>query len=331
MRAAILESRKKLVVREVTKPVLDRDEVLIRVKYCGICGSDLHVYMEGLRTSLGHEYSGDIVEMGADVRGLEIGDPVVVEPRGCGECYWCQRGEIGLCDMLYLSKTRGKVGAFATYVKANHYDQILKLTDGLTHEQGAIIEPTSIALHAVNMSGMKLGDVVVVLGLGPIGQLIARLAKLSTKAVYAAEISQTRIELAKNVVDEVINPVATDPVDVILERTDGMGADIVFECAGKVETTQEAIALTRKRGTIIIPGMCFEAVETSFLDVVLKELTIKGSLNKNREDFISAYNLIKNRRISVDPLLTERFPLEEINSAFEKALKGEGGKILIRP
>lgn len=330
MRVAMIEGRRKLVIREVPKPVLDKDEVLIKVQYCGICGSDLHIYLDGLSLGLGHEYSGDIVEMGPDVKGWEIGDPVVVDALGCGECYWCKLGEIGLCDKLFTSATGKKVGRFATYAKAK-YNRLLRLPDELTYEQGAIVEPTDVALHAVNISGMKLGDVVTVLGLGPIGQLVARLAKLGAKAVYATEISQSRIELAKNVVDEVINPKATDPVDRILELTDGMGPDIVFECAGNVETIQESIALARKGGTIVVIGNCFEAVETSFLDIVLKGLTIKGSLSCSVGDFVSALDLIKKKRIDVNPLFTDKFPLEDINKAFEKALKGEGGKILVKP
>jgi len=331
MRAAVVEGRRKIGIRDVPEPVLDKDEVLIRVQYCGICGSDLHIYLDGLSLSLGHEYSGDIVEMGPDVKGWEIGDPVVVDIYiPCEECYWCKRGEIGLCDKLFLHVTGQKVGGFATYVKAK-YNRLLKLSDELTHEQGAIVEPTAVSLHAVNMSGMKVGDVVAVLGLGPIGQLVARLAKLGAKAVYATEISQSRIELARNVVDEVINPKVTDPVDRILELTDGMGPDIVFECAGNVETIQESIALARKGGTIVIIGNCFDAVETSFIDIVLKGLTIKGSLSGNAGDYASAFDLIKNNRIDVNPLLMDKFPLEDIDKAFEKALKGEGGKILVKP
>lgn len=333
MRAAMIEGRRKLVMREVPKPVLDKDEVLIKVQYCGICGSDLHIYLDGLSLGLGHEYSGDIVEMGPDVKGWEIGDPVVVEfflP--CEEgCYWCKRGETGLCDKLFLHVTGRKVGAFATYVKAK-YNRLLKLSDELTYEQGAIVEPTAVSLHAINVSGMKLGDVVAVLGLGPIGQLVARLLKISgVKAVYATEISQSRVELARNVVDEVINPKVTDPVDRILELTDGMGPDIVFECVGNVETIQDSIALARKGGTIVIIGNCFDAVETSFIDIVLKGLTIKGSLSGNVGDYVSAFDLIKKKRIDVNPLFTDKFPLEDINKAFEKALKGEGGKILVKP
>jgi 2-desacetyl-2-hydroxyethyl bacteriochlorophyllide A dehydrogenase len=334
MRAAIMEGKRKLVVRDVPNPVLDRDEVLIKVQYCGICGSDLHIYVDGFKLSVGHEWSGDIVEMGPDVKGWEIGDPVVLQPSGCGECYWCKRGEIGLCDDLFVSVTRPRahknVGGFATYLKAKYF-KLLKLSDGMTYEQGAIVEPTAVALSAVNKSEMKVGDVVAVLGLGPIGQLVARLAKLSAKKVYATEISQSRIELARNAIDEVVNPKVTDPVDRILELTGGMGPDLVFECAGKVATVQESMALARKGGTILIVSNCFDAVETSFMDIVLKGLTIKGSLSKDVGETESAFNLIKNRRIDVNPLFTDKFPLEDINEAFEKALKGEGGKILIKP
>jgi len=329
MRAAIMEGRRKLVVREVPEPVLDKDEVLIKVQYCGICGSDIHIYIHGLNLSVGHEWSGDIVEMGPDVEGWEIGDRVIFESHGCGKCYWCKRGQIGLCDKEIESHGK-KVGAFATHVKAKH-DSLLKLPDEVTYEQGAIVEPTDVALHAVNLSGMKVGDVVTVLGLGPIGQLVARLAKLSAKAVYATEISQSRIELARNVVDEVINPKVTDHVDRILELTDGLGPDIVFECAGKVATIRDSIALARKGGTIVIIAICLDVVETSFMDIVLKGLTIKGSLMSNISETASALDLIENKRIDVNPLFTHKFPLEDINEAFEKALKSEGGKILVKP
>jgi len=331
MRAAMIEGRRKLVMRKVPKPVLDKDEVLVKIQYIGICGSNLHVYVEGFRMGFGHEWSGDIVEVGPNVEGWNIGDRVTYNPDvPCEErCYWCKRGQTGLCARAtHVSKE--KVGAFATYVKCkcNH---LHKLPDELTYEEGALVEPTSIALHAVNISGMKVGDVVAVLGLGPIGQLVARLAKLDAKAVYATETSQSRTELAKNVVDEVINPKVTDPVDRILELTGGIGPDIVFECAGNVATIQESIALARKGGTIVVVSNCFEAVETSFMDIVLKGLTVKGSINRYVNEFASVLDLLKNRKIYVRPLITDKFPLEDINEAFEKALKGEGGKILVKP
>jgi (R,R)-butanediol dehydrogenase/meso-butanediol dehydrogenase/diacetyl reductase len=331
VKIAILEARRKLVIRDVQRPVLDKDEVLIKVQYCGVCGSNLHIYVEGIGIGLGHEFSGDVVELGSEVDGWKIGDRVVVNPRiPCGECYWCIRGEIGLCDKLFLSAIRGQ-GAFATYAKAK-YVQLYKLPDELTYEEGTMVEPTACALHAIRLSSVKVGDVVAVLGLGPIGLLVAQLAKISgAKAVYGTEISPSRIELAQNVADLVIYPKITNPVDRILDLTCGMGPDVVFECAGSVETIQDSIALARRGGTIIIPGMCFEAVETSFIDVVLKGLTLRGSLAWSAGEYGMALELIKNRIIDVNPLITDKFPLEDINSAFDKALNGDGGKILVKP
>jgi len=331
MRAAILIDKRRLMIKDVPEPVIEKDEVLIKVQYCGICGSNLHVYVEGIGIDLGHEFSGDIVKIGSEVDGWKIGDRVAVNPRvPCQECYWCRRGEVGLCEKLFLRATRHQE-AFATYAKAKSV-QLHKLPDELTYEEGAIVEPTACALHAIRISEMKVGDMVAILGLGPIGQLVARLAKISgAKAIYATEISPSRVELAADVVDLVIDPKEADPVDRVLDLTGGMGPDIVFECAGNTETTQESIALARRGGTIVILGMCFEPVETSFVDIVLKGLTVRGSLAWSVGEFAMAFDLIRERRIHVNSLITDRFNLEDINKAFEKALKGEGGKIMVKP
>lgn len=331
MRSAILEDSRRFVVREVPDPVLGQDEVLIRVQYCGICGSDLHIYEMGTAIRPGHEFSGDIVEVGSDVKGWRIGDRVAVEPRiSCGGCYWCERGEIGLCDQFYVALEQYQ-GAFATYTKAP-YHQLHKLPDELNYEHAALIEPTTCAVHAIRLSEMQEGDVVAVLGLGPIGQLVARVARaLGAKSVYATEKSQSRVEIAKDVADEVIDVNVTNPVDRILELTNGTGPDIVFECAGNVATTQQSIPLVRKGGTIVIAGICFDWVETPISSVVLKGLTVKGSICFSDGEFTYAFNLIKDRKIDVAPLLTSKMPLDEINEAFEKASRGEGGKILIKP
>ena len=332
MKAAILEGKRKLVVREVPEPVLGRDEVLIKVHYCGICGSDLHIYTEGALIGLGHEFSGDIVEIGSDVEGWRIGDRVVVDPhRVCGKCYWCRRGyESGACEQFYVDLLQ-RQSAFATYTKTK-YDQLYKLPDDLSYEHAALIEPTTCPLHAIRTSGMQIGDVVAVLGLGPIGQLVARLAKISgARAVYATEASQSRIKLAANAADEVINITEINPVERTLELTNSMGADIVFECAGSISATQQAVALVRKGGTIVFVGICMDAVEVPFSQIVLRRLTLKGFVGWSAGDFASAFSVIKDRRIDVAPLITNKMSLDDIGEAFEKALRGEGGVILIKP
>jgi (R,R)-butanediol dehydrogenase/meso-butanediol dehydrogenase/diacetyl reductase len=331
MRAAVVEDKRKFVIRDVPEPVLEKDEVLIKVQYCGICGSDLHVFKEGAGVGFGHEFSGDIAGLGSDVKGWRMGDRVAVDPVvSCDECFWCKRGELGLCEQYFIVLVEYK-GAFATYAKAKYYN-LHKLPRGLSYEEGAIIEPTTCALHAIKVAGMEKGDVVAVLGLGPIGQLIARVAKASgAKAVYASEVSQLRLEMARGAVDEVIDAKVTNPVERILELTDGRGPDIVFECAGAVETTQQSIALVRKGGTVVIVAICFEQVELPVSNINLRGLTVKGSMCFSPGEYAAALKLIKNKKIDVSPLLKCKMPLDEINEAFEMALRGEGGKILIKP
>jgi 2-desacetyl-2-hydroxyethyl bacteriochlorophyllide A dehydrogenase len=331
MRAAVLEGKRKFLIKEVPEPVLEKDEVLIKVKYCGICGSDLHVFKEGAGVGFGHEFSGDVAAMGSEVKGFRKGQRVAVEPIvSCGECFWCQRGELGLCEQYFIALMEYK-GAFATYVKAKYY-HIHKLPRGLSYEEGAIIEPTTCALHAVRVSGMRKGDVVAVLGLGPIGQLVARVAKVSgAKAVYASEVSPLRLKMARGAVDEAIDAKTINPVDRILELTGGRGPDIVFECAGTVATTQQSIALVRKGGTVVIVAICFETVELPVSNINLRGLTVKGSMCFSPGEYAAALKLIKDKKIDVAPLMRRRMPLAKINEAFETALRGAGGKILIKP
>jgi L-iditol 2-dehydrogenase len=328
----MVEGKGKLVIRDMPRPVPDKDEVLIRVQYCGICGSDVHRYRLGAALGIGHEFSGDIVEVGSKVKDLQIGDRVAVEPHhSCGECYWCRQGaEIGLCDEFYVGIEQYE-GAFRTYVKTKDY-HVHRLPDGLSYEHAALIEPTTVALHAVKLSGMKEGDTVTVLGLGPIGQLVARVARaLGARAIYGTESSHSRIELARDVVDEVIDINAANPVDRIMELTHGRGSDIVFECAGSVSAAQQSLALARKGGTIVAVSICFDWVEIPFSSIVLKGLTVKGFVCWSAGDYASALRLISDRKIDVAPLLTCTMPLDDIGEAFELALKGEGGTILIKP
>jgi len=269
--------------------------------------------------------------MGSDVKGWKMGERVAVDPLvSCGECFWCERGELGLCEQYFVALVEYK-GAFATYAKAK-YQHLHRLPRGLGYEEGAIIEPTTCALHAIKVGGMQKGDVVAVLGLGPIGQLVARVAKaLGAKAVYASEISRLRLGMARGAVDEVIDVGVTNPVDRILELTDGRGPDIVFECAGTVATTQQSVALVRKGGTVVIVAICFETVELPVSNINLRGLTVKGSMCFSPGEYAAALKLIRNKRIDVAPLLKRKMPLAKINEAFEMALRGEGGKILIKP
>jgi 2-desacetyl-2-hydroxyethyl bacteriochlorophyllide A dehydrogenase len=333
MKQAILEGQKKFVVREVPDPVLDKDEVLIRVKYCGICGSDLHIFETGATIGAGHELSGEIAEKGTAVKGWKIGDRVIRGPRSMsytacgGGCFWCSRGEIELCENCDVGLLEYKSG-FATYVKGK-YHQLYKLPRWLSYEEAALTEPTAVAVHAINQAKIQVGDVVAVLGMGPIGQLVARIS--GAKAIYATEKSQARIKLAEDVVDEVIDVNVVDPVSRILELTEGRGADVVFECSGSASASLQSTLLVRKGGTVVVVAICMDSFVFPFGTINLRELTIKGSMAWNIRDYATAFDLITGKKINVAPLVTTRIPLDDINEAFEKALRGEGGKIMIKP
>ena len=331
MRTAIIEDKKRLGIREVPDPVPDEDEVMIGVRYCGVCGSDLHVYEEGVDISTGHEFSGNIAAVGPGVKGWSVGDRVVVEPRlGCGQCFWCKRGQTGLCEEFYVRLLQYMTG-FATYTKVKAC-QVYRIPDELGYEQAAIVEPAACALHAIRMSGMQAGDVVAVLGLGPIGQLAARIAKaLGAGVVVGTEKTASRLDLARDAIDEVINVNETAPVDRIMELTNGMGADIVVECAGSVSSTQESIALARKGGTVVVVGICFDWVHLPVSEIVLRGLAVKGAVCFSVGEFADALDLVAGKKIDVDPLVTRKFALDDINEAFEQARSGEGGKILVSP
>lgn len=331
MREAVLEGRSKYVIRNAPDPVPGEGEVLIKVQYAGICGSDLHTYYEGANIRHGHEFSGDIVAVGAGVKGWEIGDRVTAESHSwCGECFWCKRGETGLCENLYIIWAQIP-GVFATYTTVES-NRLHRLPPEMGYEEAVMVEPTAVALHAVNLSGMEIGDNIAVLGLGPIGQLIARLAKLAgAGAVYATDLSQSRLELARDALEEVIDVSAVDPVARILELTGGRGPDVVFECAGAIPATQQSLALVRKGGTVVIPGVCLHPVETLISSIPLRELTVKGTVFFYSAEFATALKLINEKRIDGASLITSVMPLEDIDEAFKKAASGEGGKILLRP
>jgi 2-desacetyl-2-hydroxyethyl bacteriochlorophyllide A dehydrogenase len=331
MREAILVGKRKFEVREVPEPTLDDDEVLIKVRYCGICGSDLDTYVGGVAISHGHEFSGDIVRMGSQARGWQIGDRVTAESViSCGDCYWCAHGEMGLCDNFaktWLQRTP----AFATYTKARS-DQLHKIPSELSYQEAALTEPTAVALHAFRLSGMPKGATVAVLGLGYIGQIVARLARISgAGAVYATDGSKSRLELVRDIVDETVDVNAVDPLERIFQLTGGRGPDVVFECAGVVSTTQQSIMLVRKGGTIVVVGLCFDPVEMQASNVAMKEIKLQGAMCFYSHEYALSLDLMRRKDIDVVPLIACEMPLAAINEAFERALNREGVKILIKP
>lgn len=286
MKAAVLHSLGNIKTEMVDIPEISDDEVLVKVKYAGICGSDVPRSMiSGARKYpliLGHEFSGEVVKVGSNVEGLVHADRVVVAPLvPCGECEHCKASNYGLCDNYNIIGT-GSNGAFAEYVKVPK-EHVLKVDDSLDFETAAGIEPATIGYHGLQMAHIQPGETVVVMGCGSIGQLTLQWAKIfGASTVIAVDIFDDKLDFAKELgADITINSKEVDAVEKIKEITNG-GADVVAETAGTDITQQQSILATKKKGRVIFLGITHKGLDLSeeTMDHILRgEITIKGSWN----------------------------------------------------
>ena len=286
MEAAVLHSLGEFHTELVDIPSINEDEVLIKVKYCGICGSDVPRSMShGARKYpliLGHEFAGVVAKTGGNVEHVEAGDRVVVAPLiPCNKCEYCLSSNYGLCDNYNIIGT-GSNGAFAEYVKApkNH---VLQIDDRLDFETAAGIEPATIAYHAVQKAGIQPGESVVVMGCGPIGQLTIQWARIFGAAkIIAVDIFEEKLELAKELgASLTFNAKLCDPVEEIKKHTN-LGADVVIETAGSSITQQQSILSARKKGRVIFLGITHIGIDLqeNTMDHIMRgEVKIQGSWN----------------------------------------------------
>src|SRR3569833_3111654 len=257
MQAAVLsELDKPLSMEEVADPSPSPDEVVIRDGRCGICGSDLHMTREAAfgvapGTVLGHEFAGEIVEVGSSVSGLKTGAPVAVAPlRGCGHCSCCRNGEPAWCTQMALQG-----GGYAQYALATER-QCLKLPATTSIEEGALVEPLAVALHGVALSGLKAGDRVLIMGAGPIGLAVAYWARRhGATRVAVSDLNPFQSKLAVQVGATAFVQSTSDVVARVNAALGG-AADVVFECVGKPGVLTKTIEHVRPRGNIVILGLC---------------------------------------------------------------------------
>jgi L-iditol 2-dehydrogenase len=286
MKAAVLHSLGNILTEMVNIPQIGRDEVLIKVKYCGICGSDVPRSMiSGARKYpliLGHEFAGEVAEVGDNVDHLKVKDKVVVAPLvPCGGCEHCKATNYGLCDNYNIIGT-GSNGAFAEFVKVPK-DHVLQIPDNLDFETAAGIEPATIGYHGLQKANIQPGETVVVMGCGSIGQLTLQWAKIfGATTVIAVDIFEEKLEFAKELgADITVNSREVDAVEKIREITNG-GAEVVVETAGTVITQQQSILAAKKKGRVVFLGITHKGLdlEGKTMDHLLRgELTIQGSWN----------------------------------------------------
>ena len=328
MRALRLVAPSEFEIVETARPEPGRNEVLVRVRACGICGSDVHG-MDG-RTGrrippivMGHEAAGTIAEIGAGVEGWSLGDRVTFDSTVyCGECPYCLRGEVNLCDrrqVLGVSCAEfRRDGAFAESVVVPA--RILyRLPEGLDFERAAMVEPVSIALHAVNRSGIKPGESAAVFGVGMIGLLVVQaLRARGVSRIVAVDLDSEKLELAKRLG-------ATDTAF-------DLPVDAAFEVVGIAPTIQGVIENTRKGGTVVLVGNLTPAVEIPLQAVVSRELSLLGSAASAGE-YPEALAMIADGRIDVRPLLSAHCGLDDAPALFARLHAGEKGlmKVMVNP
>jgi L-iditol 2-dehydrogenase len=343
MKALVLEQYKQFALRDMPEPPLDADSVLVRVRACGICGSDIHGMdgSSGRRIPpliMGHEASGVIAAVGAAVSGWSVGDRVTFDSTiYCGECFFCRRGEINLCDnRRVLGVSTGEYrqhGAFAEYV-AVPARILYRLPDAVTFEQGAFVEPISIAVHAVNRTRVRVGDSAVVIGSGMIGLLVIQVLRAAgCGQIIAVDLSPTRLALACELGAHAA--LRSDQVDVpaaIREMTHGRGADCTFEVVGLTPTVRLAVDSVRKGGQVTLVGNLSPNVELPLQAVVTREITLNGSCS-SQGDYNVCLDMLARGAVRVEPLLSAVAPLDEGASWFARLYEGEPGllKVMLRP
>ena len=335
MKASRLHGIRDLRVEDFPRPQPGPGEVLLQVAAVGVCGSDVHYYLEGRIGSqivtdpiiLGHECSAWVAGLGEGVEGLPVGQLVTVEPGiPCGACEFCQTGYPNLCPEVRFCGTPPVDGVFAEYT-VMPAENCFPLSEGWTAAQGAMLEPLGIAIHTVDLAHLAPGATVAVLGAGPIGLLTAAVAR----AAGAADIVMTeplahRRRFARDfVADAVLDPQAVDVVAQVMARTAGRGVDVAFECAGASETPEQAAAMARRGGTLILCGIPADDTLTLNASTVRhRGLTIK-LVRRMRHTYPRALRLVERGMVDLNPLVTHRFPLERVADAFELVANYQDG------
>jgi len=346
MKAAVVEAIDKMVVKEVEKPTIDDNGMLVKVKACAVCGSDIRIFHSGNNrveypAIIGHEISGEVVEVGKNVRRFAVGDRIAIGADvPCGECAFCVAGIGNNCQINYAMGYQFQ-GGFAEYLPLNstvvNYGPICKIPDNMSYEQGALAEPLGCVLNALELSPVKLGDVVVIIGAGPIGCMIVEVAKkMGASKVILVQRSRGRLEMAMKTVnaDVFVCSSEEDAVKKVLDETDGLGADVIFTACPSPEAQQDAIVMAKNRAIVNFFGGLpkdKEQVEINTNVIHYKELFVTGAHGAMPIHHRKAVELISSGTIDVNPFISESFPLDKVNDAFAAAESHRGMRMIVKP
>lgn len=319
---ALMVKPGEIIFQDVPVPEVKPDQIKIKMKRIGVCGSDIHVnHGKHPYTSYpvvqGHEVSAEVVEIGAKVTEVKVGDKVTIQPQVvCGTCYPCTHGMYNDCEEL-------KVMGFQTTGMASEYfvvdaKKALVLPETMSWEHGAMIEPLAVAVHAVRRAGDMTGKKVLVLGGGPIGNLVAQTAKaMGAAGVLLAELSGYRLAAAKKCGIDTIDNAKEDLMEAIIANFGTDRADYIFECIGINATMKQAIDYARKGSTIMVVGVFADLGAINMGYIQDHELTLVGSAMYREEDFVKAIELVNDGLIDFDTLITHRVKFEDYEKAYQ--------------
>jgi L-iditol 2-dehydrogenase len=335
MTAAVLYGKERLSIEQVEVPGIEKGDVLVRVRAALTCGTDVKVFRRGYHARMiqppslfGHELAGDIVAMGADVQGFDIGQRVVAANSApCGECFYCKRGQDNLCDDLLFNN-----GAYAEYIRIPERivkKNMLQVPAHVSYQDAALVEPLACVLRGLEETGLRAGDTVAVIGLGPIGMMFVRIAK----AVYNARViaigrrpTQLERALAMGADDVIVNSDGADVCGPVREMTGGRGADVVIEAVGLPEVWQLAVRLLRRGGVVNFFGGCPSGTHLD-LDTALlhySELTCKASFHHTPVLIRKALDIVSRGYISAKDLVNRVEPLTNLIEVMQHLMSHNG-------
>lgn len=341
MRGVCLDENQDLTLKKFNVPEPKRGYVRVKVKRSGICATDLGYWKHGsdrlgeLPVILGHEGCGVVDKLGEDAKGVEVGDRVVVMTtyHVCGTCKYCREGRTNMC-VERLGIGSKKNGLFAEYVEVPA-SSCIKMPDNMSFEEGALVEVTACCVHALyEETFVNADEVVVVSGPGAIGTLAALCAKAAGATVVLTGIAQDvpRLKVAKELgIDYCVNQMEEDLTALVMDLTDGQGADMTVECAGVGPSFNVCYNLLRKHGRLCLMGVHHAPVTIDLYPIHAKELSIIGSLSQKPTAWHSAIKMIADGKLNVKPLVSDVVSLEDYLSGFEKAAHVTGFKVLFDP
>lgn len=322
MKSIVVREKGSIIFKEGTIPeIKDEKDILVKVKAVGICGSDIHIYngsnpLATYPRVIGHEVSGEVIKAGKEVKKVKKGDKVAIDPvSSCGVCYACRSGNKNVCKELKVMGVHVD-GGMQEYLVVDE-DRIHKFNSDISFEEGAMIEPFTIAAQSTFKGDIREGDSVFVMGAGPIGLAILQVAKVKGAKVIISDLNSYRLKIAKELgADETINPQNESIEEKVMKFTNGEGANVIIDAVCIPQTLEQAIELASPAGRVVVLGFHSQPSSIAQVNITKKGLEIKGSRLHNNK-FPEVIEWFNTKKVNPTSLISHRFKLEEIDKVFE--------------